>query len=228
MNVPDKFVYLIALTPFCLIWIFFLLKRKDLKKEIIFTSILIGILSVLTSYYWWSKDWWKPLTITGTIVGIEDFIMGFTAGGIMSVIYDFIFLKEYRRVDLKCNFIKTCFVLLFMACLTAWLFFMIGLTSFWSSTISMFLIIIFMIFIRRDLFFDSLFSGIAMMFISIFFYLIIILISNTWINITYLYGYGLIRIFTIPIEEFVFWFLAGMWVGPFYEFAFGKKLKNIK
>lgn len=100
---------------------------------------------------------------------------------------------------------------------------MVGLTSFWSSAISMFLVVIFIIFVRRDLFFNSLISGVAMMCISIFFYLVIILISNTWINNTYLHGLSGLNFFTIPIEEFVFWFLAGMWVGPFYEFSFGKK-----
>ena len=55
-----------------------------------FTSILICILSVLTSYFWWTKDWWQPLNFTNTVVGFEDFIMGFTSGGIMSVIYNFL------------------------------------------------------------------------------------------------------------------------------------------
>lgn len=228
MNIPDKFVYLLALIPFCLIWFFLFTKRKDLRKEIVSLSAFIGILSVITAYYWWTKDWWRPDNITGTIVGFEDFIMGFTTGGIMSAVYEFLFKKKYQQIGKKYNLIKACFIILFLVCLASWLIFVMGITSFWASTISLFLSIIFIIFIRRDLFFNSLISGIAMMFISIFFYMVIILISNTWINNTYLHGLSGFSVLTIPIEEFVLWFLAGMWVGPFYEFAFGKRLKKIK
>ena len=182
----------------------------------------------MTSFYWWTKDWWRPTTFTGTVVGIEDFVMGFTTGGIMSVIYDLIFNKGYKKTILKHTVYKAYFVGLFMASLTAWLFIMTGLTSFWASTISMFLVIVYIIFVRRDLFLDSLVSGVAMMFISVIFYFVIILLSSTWINNTYLHGLSGFRIYSIPIEEFVFWFLAGMWVGPFYEFAFGKKLGSVK
>lgn len=97
----------------------FFIRRKDLRREIFFISILISIISVLTSYCWWTKDWWRPNTVTGTIVGIEDFIIGFTAGGIMSVIYDFIFNKGYQKINLKHNPLNIYLSLLFMACFTA-------------------------------------------------------------------------------------------------------------
>ncbi len=200
MIIPDKYVYLLALIPFCLIWAFLFFKRKDLRKEIILTSFFIGILSVLTSYFWWTKDWWRPLTVTGTIVGFEDFIMGFTSGGIMSVIYDYIFRKKYQKVNLKNNIVGAFFVLLFMAIVTGWLFISIGLTSFLASTISMLLVVIFIVLVRRDLFFDSLISGLVMMLVSTLFYFLIILISNTWVSKTYLDGLSGLRFFTIPVE----------------------------
>src|ERR1035437_8729952 len=90
MIIPDKYIYLLALIPFCLIWVFLFTKRKDLRKEMLSVSILIGILSVVTSYLWWTKDWWRPLTVTGTVVGIEDFTMGFASGVIISIIYNFL------------------------------------------------------------------------------------------------------------------------------------------
>lgn len=225
MIIPDKFVYLVALIIPCLIWSFLFVRRKDLRKEIIFISCLIGILSVITSYSWWTVDWWRPLTITNTVVGIEDFIMGFTTGGIMSVIYNFIFRNKYKRGVVRCNSKEAYLLLILMGGLTAFLINVIGMTSFWSSTISMSLFIILILFFRKDLLLDSLFSGILMMLISFSFYLVIILISDTWVNNTYLYGLSGSRFLTIPIEEFIFWFLTGMWVGPFYEYCYGKKLK---
>lgn len=226
-NVSDKFVYLIALIPFCIIWLFLFLKRKDLRKEIFFTSVLIGVLSVLTSYFWWTKDWWRPLTITGTLVGIEDFIMGFASGGTMSVVYDFLSGKTYSKRETQKHFLPIIMLVFFMVCLMFYLLLVIGLTSFWSCVITLTLTILFIDYSRKDLFFDSLISGVSMLLISITFYLVILLLSSTWVGNTYLQGLSGFRIWTIPIEEFVFWFLAGMWVGPFYEYTFGKRLKNL-
>src|SRR3989344_9364457 len=98
MYVSPEFVYLVALTPFCLLWIFIFLKRKDLRKEMLVMSTMIGLMSAATSYYWWTVDWWQPLTITGTRVGIEDFILGFASGGIMVTIYETVFRRSvYKR-----------------------------------------------------------------------------------------------------------------------------------
>jgi len=225
MIMSDKFVYLLATIPLCLVWLLLYLRRKDLRKEIILASIFIGILSVSTSYLWWTIDWWRPLTITGTKVGVEDFLSGFASGGIMSVIYEYIFNKVYKNVKLESRSLSAIIILLFMFCLTSWLVFIVGFTTFWASTISLVLAIIFIILVRRDLFFNSLTSGVSMMLISVLSYLVIILISDTWVSNTYLDGLSGYCIWTIPVEEFVFWFLAGMWVGPFYEYVFGKRLK---
>ncbi len=227
MDISDKYVYLLALIPFCLIWLFLYAKRKDLRKEMIFASIFVGILSVLTSYFWWTRDWWRPLTITGTVVGVEDFIMGFTSGGIMSVIYNFLLSKTYSKPKVKINFLSVIFLLILMACLTFYLFLIVGFTSFWSCVVTSVFTIISIDYFRRDLIIDSLISGVSMLIISTSFYLTVLSLSSTWVDATYLQGLSGLRLWTIPIEEFVFWFLAGMWVGPFYEYSFGKKLKNL-
>ncbi len=198
-----------------------------MRREIIFISLLASIFNVLSSYLWWTKDWWRPPTITGTVVGVEDMLLGFFCGGIMSVIYDLIFNKKYSKRALKHRPLNAYIFLIFSTSLMAWLFYRVGLTSFWSSTISMILFVIFMIYIRKDLFFNALVSGTAMMAISILFYIIIITLSNTWIDSTYLPSLSGFRIWNVPVEEFVFWFLAGMWIGPFYEYSLGKKLKSI-
>lgn len=228
LNIDNQFVYLISLIPFSIIWLAIFLKRKDLRKEILFTSFLIGVLSVATSYFWWTKDWWRPITITHTIVGIEDFIMGFTSGGIMSVIYDYFLGKTYAKSTVRHGKYAPYLLLVFMGGATTLLFLYLGITSFWSSFITMALVILFIDYLRKDLIFDSLISGTAMFVVSITFYAVILLASNTWIDITYLDGLSGVRIWNVPVEEFVFWFLAGMWVGPFYEYALGKKLKRLQ
>jgi hypothetical protein len=99
----------IVLTPLCYaylagsivlfaIWLVFFLLRRDLHKEMLTMSVLIGVLSVLTGYVWWTVDWWKPPTITHTIVGVEDLVMGFAAGGIMAAAYEVLFRRHLYHV----------------------------------------------------------------------------------------------------------------------------------
>jgi len=226
--IQEKFVYLIALIPFCVIWSICYIKRKDLRREIMIMSLLIGFLSVATSYYWWTIDWWRPLNITSTKVGIEDLIMGFTTGGIMASLYEIVFKKGFSKRNSQYYKHDGLLILFILAQLTTWLFYVTKLTSFVSATVAMCLTSFFMLSIRKDLIIDSFLSGIFMLLVSSFFYLIIIFISPDWIDKTYLNGLSGIRTFGIPVEEWIFWFLAGILWGPFYEFWKGKSLKNNK
>ncbi|MEY4440594.1 MAG: hypothetical protein RLY49_220 [Candidatus Parcubacteria bacterium] len=217
MFFSDKYVYLIALIPFCIIWILFFIFKPKLRKEILTISFLIGGASVVTSYLWWTKDWWRPQTITGTIVGIEDFIMGFTTGGVMSVLYNFVMNPKIAKRKIKVNTYFGLFLICLMTFITVSLFLFFGLTSFWSSFIAMISIVLLIMYLRKDLIINSLVSGILMFLISTIFYGVILFMSDTWVTSTYLHGLSGIKLFTIPVEEFIFWFIAGMWVGPFYE-----------
>jgi hypothetical protein len=101
----------IILTPLCYaylagsvilfeVWLVFFLARKNLGKEMLPICVLIGVLSVLTGYVWWTVDWWKPPTINHTIVGVEDLGMGFAAGGIMAAAYEVLFRIDSLQVPL--------------------------------------------------------------------------------------------------------------------------------
>jgi hypothetical protein len=228
MEIAPQFVYLIALTPFCLIWIFIFSVRKDLRQEMLFMSTIIGVLSLMTTYYWWTVDWWRPLNITGTIIGIEDFIMGFTSGGIMATIYEVVFKRGLYKRKLHHHIGGALTILFLLSQTTMWLFYAVGLTSFWSSTLAMLLTASVMVFVRKDLIMSSLLSATLMMLVSISLYVVILFISPEWIDQTYLSGLSGIRISGIPIEEFVFWFMSGLVFGPFYEYWQGERLKIYK
>lgn len=187
----------------------------------VLVSLLLGLLSVATAYYWWTLDWWHPATFTGTRVGFEDFLMGFASGGIMAVAYEVAFKKSLYRVRVSGGAHRPDHItlLLLLAFLTAWLFWGVGLTSFWASTFAMLVTAGVLVYFRRDLFMNALMSGFLMMVISSIFYLSIMWFSPTWIAVTYtvdtLSG---VSLYGVPIEEFIFWFLSGLVFGPFYEY----------
>ena len=183
-------------------------------------GLLVGLLSMVTSYLWWTTDWWQPVTFTGTRVGIEDFLMGFFAGGIMSSGYEIVFrwfdVKDNRKSE---NFIKQSnLILICLALITAFLFWFLDFRSAASCFIAMILTIFYTVCIRPDLKNIVIGSAITMFLCCLPFYIILAIFFPNWIVATYPFdvwtGY---RIYNIPIEEFIFWFLAGAVFGPFYE-----------
>lgn len=190
-------------------------------------SLLIGAASVLTSYYWWTDDWWRPATITGTKVGVEDFIAGFTSGGIMATLYEFLFKKTiYHKVKTFNH--QGLITLVLLTVITEFLLKSFGMTSFYASTIAMLLVVGCMLAMRRDLFVSSVLSALLMTVVSFLPYLLILLIHPDWIQRTYLPTLSGISLIGVPIEEFVFWFMSGLLFGPFYEYWKGEKLRKLR
>lgn len=223
--VPANFVYLVGTFPLLVMWLIIFFWRKDLRKEILWFSIPMSFMSMITSYIWWTVDWWQPLTVWGTKIGVEDFIVGFTSGGLMAVLYEVIFKKKlYKRKTSIKNTDKSLLLFLLVQ-LMCWFFYGIGLTSFLSSSISLIVGSILMLLSRRDLITNALASGVLMTVAVLPSYYVIILINSQWVDRTYSMLSGL-RVTGIPIEELVFWFLVGFLFGPFYEYWQDSRLRK--
>lgn len=190
-------------------------------------SLLIGVASVLTSYYWWTDDWWRPMTIAGTKVGFEDFIAGFASGGIMATVYEFAFRKTIYHKVKTFNHLGLI-TLIALTVITEVFLKSLSMTSFYASTFSMLLISGVMISLRKDLFMSSIISAVLMTIISVLPYLLILAISPDWIGKTYLATLSGIKIIGVPVEEFVFWFMSGLLFGPFYEYWKGERLRRLR
>jgi hypothetical protein len=199
-------------------------KFADVKREIVVMSLLLAVGSVATSYYFWTVDWWRPETITGTRVGVEDFLLGFAMGGVMTGVYHLVFKnhdsKSVEKFD-KLRFIAPV-LLIFVS---VYMMMNFGLTSFWSVTITMVVSTVFLYFERRDLIIKSLSSGVFTLLVSTLFYIIIYWIDVSWADSTYMFsGLSGIRIATFPVEEFIFWFIAGCFFGVYYEYVMKSKI----
>lgn len=219
-----QYGYLIGVAGLFVPWVILYFLRRDLRKQMLIMSFLIGLVSAGSAYFWWTVDWWHPQTITHTKVGIEDFLAGFTSGGIMSVLYETIFSKKYYWFG-NTTYLKGKWILVLLFLLTSFLFWFVGTSSFWSAIISMSFVALVELYLRRDLIVQALFTGAGMAVItSFFFYYPIILLLPNWVSITYDSQLSGLAITGIPIEEIIFWFLAGILWGPFYKYWKGEYL----
>ena len=206
-----KYAYLVGTIVFLIPWVILFLFRKDYRKEMIFMSFLVGIVSVITAYLWWTIDWWRPETITNTRIGIEDFVLGFSNGGIVAVLYRAIYKKRLSRLIEKTNDTGTLNICLILFFITAFLFWGLNITSFWASTIAMIIAAIYILYTRRDLFFNALASGILMVIVSLPVYYTFIWFFPGFIHKTWMFQYlSGILIIGIPLEDLIFYFLFGL------------------
>ena len=137
----------------------------------------------------------------------------------MAAAYEVLFKKRREKIEPNHRYPRTLFILLFLAFTTAILFWVAGFTAFTASTIAMALAALIMFFYRNDLLVAGFISGILMAIISLAVYIPIVLLWPQWVETTYFLNHlSGILVFGVPIEEFIFWFLAGLIFGPLYEY----------
>jgi hypothetical protein len=215
------------------IWAVLYWWRRDVRREMLVVSSIFGSLGLIAGYFY-TVDWWHPLTITGTRVGVEDMIFAFGVAGIAAVIYEEVFKKKVkpRKVGGKKKLARLAnlfIVGLFLVGLFLGGMFILVLHSFWASIIS-FTSVVFIIWARRrDLILDSLASGLL---------LVVVCFPAFWIpewippgvirafwDFKNLSG---ILILKVPLEDVVWFFLIGSFIGPLWEYWQEGKLVSIK
>ena len=182
----------------------------------------------LLADYFYFQDWWRPITSSGTWISFEGFITALFIGGLSSVIY-YLFTKKKEsseKVDFirelnKKNFFIFIFGLLFL--LPA-IFFITGKNSFYATNISLSVMILIMFFKRPDLIKNSLISGFALLFVSILVYYIVNKITPGWVENFWISEDTLkMKILSLPVNDYFWYFLGGMYMGPLFEILFDKR-----
>lgn len=218
MDSSLRYSYLIMGTLFFVIWLIIFIFRKTLRKEMLVMSIIFAIAGVIVEPAY-VHDWWRPITITGTIVGFEDFLFGFAIGGISSVIYETLFKKRIieqksRKKDHSFIAFGMFFIGIFGVCFT-----LFSLNSFISSIIAFSIGIIIILISRKDLLVVSLVTAVTVTILASITYTITELITPGWVQaFWYFRNVPNIVIFNVPIDDIVWYFLAGAFIGPLYEF----------
>lgn len=230
------YAYLVGSSAFLLLWIPIFVLRKDLRRQMLFMSFGTAVAGLMLEYFVWTLDWWRPLTITGTKIGIEDIILGITNGGLAAVLYEVVVGRRTRSLR-KDSVTKRAFekrkwllwVPFFISSVVGSVtFWVIGWHSFWATFSSCLIGAGLIVLLRSDLLVEAVFGGIAMILVALPIYrfwsfIFPDVIEKFWL-INNLSG---IMVWGIPIEDLGFYFAVGAVLAPFYEFVSEKKLIKI-
>jgi len=223
-----KFAYLVGniliLVP---VWLILFLVRRDLRKELMFLSLMGALMAFLTSS-WFMKDYWIPVCIKFFGSCLEDILNGFVLVGTASVIYEVIFRRKHSNKKIGLY----VYLIAFVIEISIFLIFIIlikyfSFNSIYSSVIAMAIFGLAIMLIRNDLIKDALFSGLFMGLIFIIGYPILTRIyPELFIRFWKLSNLSGIYLTGIPIEEIIWAFFEGLLVGPAYEFIAGIRYKR--
>ena len=220
-----SYTYFIGSMVAFAIWCLLFYHRRDLRKKMLIMSITLGIMSLILEAFVWTQDWWRPMTITGTLVGIEDIICNFSIAGIIAVIYEEVFKKKIAYRAHKPNTQQLVMFLLSGIITSNLLFFVYHIHSFYASIAGMLLPALCILFLRKDLvpvaFWTGIFGLLVGYLIAGTMYLIQPGYVHQWWLLTRLSG---ILVFGLPLEDALWFFVAGLLVGPLYEFWQGAVL----
>lgn len=225
-TIPYRYIYLIVTLLFLIPWALLYWHRKDLRKEMIAMGIIAALFSFAGAFFW-TADWWRPETITGTRVGVEDILLGISNGGIAAVLYEEIFRRRLYKRDNKKH--KKGAILIFII---SPLFFLtaifLGLTSFYASAMSLIFVSLILVYLRKDLLISSLINGLLMVLVVLPVYYFLIIFSTDFVEKTYfLDKLSGVTITRIPIEELIFYYLFAFMVTLYYEYWQGARLRKI-
>ncbi|MBI4155840.1 MAG: hypothetical protein HY507_01240 [Candidatus Zambryskibacteria bacterium] len=208
------------------IWLLLFFCRKDLKREILTVSMVVGLAGPFSELLY-LRDYWHPETFFSYPFGLEGYSFGFFMGGIAAVIYEEIFGKRFSKSIGKTGiWFLFCLLLCFIVAILFFIF-LLDINSIYTTSMVMIATALGIIYIRKDLLVDAIVSGLSMgmvMFLSyiIFLYFFPEAIGRWW-KIENVSG---ILVRGIPIEELIWAFGWGMLGGPAYEFFAGLKFQT--
>jgi hypothetical protein len=204
------------------VWLILFIMRKNVRKEMLIMSVVFSIIGTPIQLIY-IKDWWIPLRITDTILGIEDVLFGFSVAGIAAVIYEDIFRKYIRSKKLgpkkrrENNLFFLVYILVFAVIFL--LTFYLTKNSLYASALA-FIYGVTIIYVKRpDLIVDSLATGFMFLILVIIIYKVVDQITPGWVNQFWLFiNVPQIKILGVTIDDMIWYFLAGCFWGPLYKY----------
>lgn len=221
-----QFSYLCGALGVGAVWLIFFLLRPDLRRPMIEMSLLFGIGGIAAQIVY-AEDWWSPDNLTHTMIGIEDYLFGFFAGGAAGFAYEVLFSKRLSdrnkpKPAFSFRYLGSLLMLLFFG-----LYYATDLHSFVPTILAFGIPTLLLLTMRPDLIGNSLFVALFSIFLSYCFIGVPELVTPGWVEATWKFDkLSGIRIGVVPMEDFVWFILGGAFMGPLYKYWKNKELEN--
>lgn len=214
------FAYLAYGATFLVPWIAVWIARRDLRTELLVTSLVTAPLGPLFES-WYHVDYWRPSVLGPWPVGIEDLLFGFGVGGVGAVAYEV--LTGRGRVQAYPWRNPLFFAAVFALGLAAHALLVPRVNSIYVSMAIFMVAAAVMVALRRDLAIVSVISGFVVACVMIVNYQVVLALHPTlfqdfWL-LDHLSGRFILR---VPIEEPLWGFCWGLFIGSAWKFGFGE------
>jgi hypothetical protein len=81
------YVYLVGSLLFVPIWALWYWRSPSSRREMLLMSGIFICIGVPSEALLYTRDWWHPATVTGTLIGVEDVLYSIGNGGYMAALY---------------------------------------------------------------------------------------------------------------------------------------------
>jgi lycopene cyclase-like protein len=218
------YAYLVGSLLFVPVWLLMYWRSPSSRREMLVMSALFTLtIGVPLEFWLYSRDWWHPLTITRTAIGIEDVIYSIGNGGYLAAVYAFTFRGQLKVRHNAPHWPIRLLPLAITVGLPLVLAYGLGWQAFPSATVGSLIALTSVLAARRDLISVAAGSALVGTALAIPVYLAMDalfpgLVAATW-DLPRLSG---LLPLGIPIEDLAWYaYTAGLW-STYYKFATGR------
>lgn len=224
--IQNNLFYLFGIILILPIWMYIIAKYPESRRDMIYSGVVFGIMSVIIARLYSNNDYWNPPYLLGEVYNFEDFLYGFIFGGIATEIDDVVFNVVQKKESGRplylwgISFILITIVSFFITTN------LLGLKSIFAHIVPPLIVGSIISFKRNDLFIPSLRAGLILTNLVFLWFRLLLFIDPNLIERFWLLDNLIgIFIFKIPLEELLFAFALGFGASNAYEFGFKMRKK---
>jgi hypothetical protein len=200
--------YLVWCAVFLIVWLALYVWRPSARRTMLMVSLFATPLGPLSQYLH-VQDYWRPETITGTLLGPEDFIIAFLIGGITAGFYSFFRNPIHPRQQRSGLWVPVVVAYALGVLLMYGSFYGLGLSSIAAAFLLLALFAVVPALMKPWVFKGAVLTG-AVFTVFLFVFYVGFFWYYPGIVDAWWFGASGNRLYGVPVEEFVWAFLWGM------------------
>lgn len=226
--IADTYVYFVWSLLWLVVWGVFFSLRTESRREMLITSLVFAPLGPIVMYFH-IVDYFHPVTLFSSPWSIENWLFGFTTGGIAAVLYEQVCTKG--RLDYTRGGSMTALAVA-MPLGVGWMstsMFVLSINSLYASVILFLVVGLSMLFLRPRLIPNAVISGaLFALFLWLFYEVFRLVYPELFTTLWVAEGLSGLTLFGVPVEEVLWGFGVGFMLGPASELAAQLRLPKMR